>query len=706
MDYQSVYREEQKRLQETLEEVEKQLAGIGPKYYGDDFVEQVLDAKREEDRRRLEMISSEPYFGRMDFKENGQEEPVAYYIGKRGMERSDTSEPYIIDWRAPIASLFYSFTGGESSVQYEAPECIVEGYVHLKRNLVIRDRTLQRVVDTYVRGGENLGVSDEFLLYRLGESKDNRLRDIVSTIQAEQDRIIRAPRHSVLIIQGAAGSGKTTVALHRLAYLLYRYREELRPERMIIFAPNAMFLDYISEVLPELGVGNIRQTTFVDWALDLLEYQISLVDEREEVAKWFSPGADITNSDHLVPGRFKGSLNFMGWVNKCLQRYQASFLPKSDFEPWEGKRLSSQTIRDWFEREYGHYPLAARRDRLVARINRWLEMELNGISDEKDRKLIAKSAKRRLQAYLKKIPEPNPVILYKLLFGLPKRPDWMVDEWISEIPKLIWERTRTNLKSGLVDYEDLAPLLWIRKTFQGTRGEEFEHVVVDEAQDASPFQIALLSEHMRNPSMTILGDLAQGIYEFRGIRRWEEVESLFDVEKTSFHRLVQSYRSTMEIIQFANGILKYTDTGLTPAQPVFRSGDPVTVARVESEEERQNYIESFVNDCQKIGMRTIALIGRTSEECRNLHQSLTASGIEADLLEESGTRYRGGISVAPVHLIKGLEFDAVLIVDVDATRYTLSPQDAKLLYVGCTRALHRLRLIYSGEISPLLKVSE
>jgi DNA helicase-2/ATP-dependent DNA helicase PcrA len=271
-----LYKEEQPRLQNTFREIDDQRADIGPIYRGKDYVEQLLEAKREETRQRLELLANEPYFGRLDFREEGKSEPLPLYIGKRGLDHKKTSAPYVIDWRAPVASLFYSFTGGDAPVTYEAPDGTIQGDIHRKRNLSIRDKELQRVVDSYERGGDNIGLNDEFLLYRLGDKKDNRLRDIVSTIQAEQDLIIRAPRYKALIIQGAAGSGKTTVALHRLAFLLYQYQQQIRAERMIIFAPNTMFLDYISGVLPELGVGNVRQTTFAEWALDILSGDVRL----------------------------------------------------------------------------------------------------------------------------------------------------------------------------------------------------------------------------------------------------------------------------------------------------------------------------------------------------------------------------------------------------------------------------------------------
>ena len=193
MDSQNpLYQEEHLRLQNTFQEIEQQRSGIGPIYRGKDYVEQLLEEKREETRRRLELLGNEPYFGRLDFQEEGKDEPLPLYIGKRGLDHNQTGQPSIIDWRAPVASLFYSFTGGDTPVTYEAPDGTIHGDIHRKRNLSIRDKTLQRIVDSYERGGDNIGPGDEFLLYRLGDKKDNRLRDIVSTIQAEQDLIIRA----------------------------------------------------------------------------------------------------------------------------------------------------------------------------------------------------------------------------------------------------------------------------------------------------------------------------------------------------------------------------------------------------------------------------------------------------------------------------------------------------------------------------------
>ncbi|MFB9279616.1 HelD family protein [Cohnella cellulosilytica] len=694
MDTQSpVFREEQERLQDTFREIDRQRSGIGPVYRGQDFTEQLLEEKREESRRRLDLLGQEPYFGRLDFKEDGKAGTLPLYIGKRGMDRQDTGEPYVIDWRAPVASLFYSFTGGEAPVSYDAPDGTIQGEIHRKRNLSIRDRKLGRIVDSYERGGDNIGLNDEFLLYKLGDKKDNKLRDIVSTIQAEQDRIIRAPRHKALVIQGAAGSGKTTVALHRLAFLLYQYQQQIRAERMIIFAPNTMFLDYISGVLPELGVGDVKQTTFADWALDRLSGSVKLAGDASGDEPWFSLEGARPRIDDETPGRYKGSLAFKALLDEKLKRLETHFLEPLPFEPWEGRILSAAQIREWFEVEYRHYALAPRLERLQARINRWLEMRLGEIGDPKIRKEKAKTGKQRLRAYANKLPKADALSFYQRLFS---------SEDAAGIPKHIVQSTKAYLKKSEVRQEDLPALVWIHYVFNGAENLAFDHVVVDEAQDVSPLQIALLNAFMNEPSFTILGDLAQGIHAYRGVQRWEELSDVFAEEYRSYHALQQSYRSTLEIIEFANRILPHTGTGLPPAVPVFRSGDPVEVAGLDAETERLPRIERFIRDNRERGMQTIAIVCRTDEDCARLAEQLREAGLEANLISENQTQYRGGLTVVPAYLSKGLEFDAVLVADADDRRYAAAPQDAKLLYVACTRALHRLTLMYQGRPTPLI----
>lgn len=612
------------------------------------------------------------------------------YIGKVGLKDGGTEDVLVVDWRAPISSLFYSFSGASDEATYTSPDGIVEGTVFLKRNISIRNRALERVVDSYVRGSDNLGVTDEYLLYRLEEKKDNRLRDIVSTIQAEQDHIIRAEKNKALVIQGVAGSGKTTVALHRIAYMLYQYQDKVRAEKMIIFAPNRMFLDYISNVLPELGVAGIQQTTFVDWATQWLSEDVRLRDATDRIISWFTPQS-AADSEWTRTVRHKGSMAFLAEIDDYLETYQQSFIPHCDFEAWEGQVLPEATIRAWFDVEYRHYPILPRRDRVFARIHRWLEMALKQSALSGHLQDIKRKASQRLKTYMKKWPQHTPGTLYaQLLQGSSSS-----------------SKTKQSGKLGapiLVNLEDLAPLVYIHDRLYGIAQEGlFDHVVIDEAQDFSPFQVAVLRQHCPSQSFTILGDLSQNIYAFQGIHDWQEFIDLFALDATGFYELKRSYRSTVEIIEFANEILKRSGENLTLAEPVFRSGAQVRITSGLTTNRLANIVRVVQRlQAQDADASTLALVTRTETDAEELHESLAAAGMAANIVRSNQRDYHGGVSVIPIHLTKGLEFDAVVLVDVDETHYPKSPQNAKLLYVGCTRALHTLWLLTTDTPSALI----
>ncbi|UNK19889.1 UvrD-helicase domain-containing protein [Paenibacillus sp. N3/727] len=710
--FQSAYQEEELILNEAIAEIDKQLERLQsiPVYTGHDFTEQVLEAGREDRRQSLKKSQPEPYFGRLDFQENGKEEQAPLYIGKVGFDREEASEhPMVIDWRAPVASLFYSFTGGSDPASYEAPEGLVEGLVYLKRNVVIRKQILERVSDTYNRESGGPAVSDEFLVYRLGENKDNRLRDIVSTIQAEQDKIIRAAKNTALIIQGVAGSGKTTVALHRLAFLLYQYKEQVSAEKMIIFAPNHMFLDYISDVLPELGVGDIQQRTFADWASELLDVSMTPSDASETLAFWFETemgqGTPDINDD--VRGRYKGSLRLMNLIERCVEQLEQSALPEGDFSPWDGAVLRRETIAEWFNEEYKPYPLAKRKERVLARLHRWVEMELKKSPSQAVMKERKKKAAGREKSYGSKWPKFEPLVLYKQLFGAAKINGLWSEEFESEIPREVLNSTRKDLKKNVVREEDLTPLLYFHCLMNEITGEQrFDHIVIDEAQDFSPFQVALLDRFVRGHSFTILGDLSQGIHAYRGVHAWEEMSTLFEPESRAYFALTRSYRSTMEIIEFANGILEKGVGSDLLAVPVFRSGDAVRLVRYNGAADREKDLRRALRHLLSKGnYRTVSILTRTLREAKELHELLAAEWPELHLIDGSKQTYQGGISVLPVYLSKGLEFDAVIVADADSAHYAEKAWDAKLMYVGCTRALHELWLLH-GEQLPSYVVPE
>jgi DNA helicase-2/ATP-dependent DNA helicase PcrA len=702
MEEQDIYTEEQRRLAESLRDIEAQLGEIGPRYTGNDFTEQMLDLQREERKRRLEIARKEPYFGRIDFQElpeiaktsieaeAGKEK--ALYIGKAGVAKGGSNELLVIDWRAPAASLFYSFTGGDAPAVYDSPDGEVSGYVHLKRNLMVRSGELIRVVDSYVRGQEEGAVSDEFLLYRLGENKDNKLRDIVSTIQEEQDRIIRAERNKALFIQGVAGSGKTTVALHRLAFLLYQYEGRIKAERMIIFAPNRMFLDYISGVLPELGVGDISQTTYSDWAIGLLQHEVALSDPSETMAYWFEQPRTHAELEQ-ASGLYKGSLDFKEAIDERLKELADNIVPDVSFMPLPRMELKPEQMQEWHDTDYGEQSLMEKRDRLASRIRRWLESELKtkGIADKK----LRSTALSKLNAFVKRMPSYTAVKLYASLFK--------GKQALTTVPKPIAKTTSERLARGEAAAEDLAALAYIQLRLYGLQNAPFDHVVIDEAQDYSPFQLETLKLCQRTVSMTVLGDLQQGIHGYTGIRDWDELKQLFPDDQADFFELNRSYRSTMEIIEFANVILGGMTGGVKPAVPVFRSGDPVTVEHAGATNgDWLRRIADTARQWQEAGeYDTIAIVGRTARECEDIYSYFMRDGMTASLVLSKQPAYDGGLTIVPVYLSKGLEFDAVLVADAGADAY--GPMDAKLLYVGCTRALHKLTLFYRDTRTSLLE---
>ncbi|MBP1904882.1 DNA helicase-2/ATP-dependent DNA helicase PcrA [Paenibacillus turicensis] len=696
-DFQSAYQEEKEKLTQTMEMMDTQLSSLRsiPEYTGSDFTQQVLEDMRQQQMKQLELSAKEPYFGRLDF-ETDREGLHPYYIGKRGVNDPQSNQPLVLDWRAPLASLFYSFTGGEVA-SYEAPEGEINGSVHLKRNIIVRKGELERIADTFNRDSEAPAVSDEFLVYRLGENKDNRLRDIVSTIQAEQDLIIRGPRNAALIIQGVAGSGKTTVALHRLAFLLYQYKEQMSAEKMMIFAPNMMFIDYISEVLPELGVGDIGQGTFMDWASQLLELDEVAVDDSSVWTNWFDQNhVKHERGDEQLSGRFKGSIQFKNLIDEAIVSLDTLCVPKLSFEPWDGAVLSYEEIVAWFEGEYRHYPIAKRKERVLARIHRWIEMELKKSMSANELKERKKKAQQREKAYAKKWPELTPLAIYQELFGVKKGVKLGLPQLKSGIPAEIWKQTQGNLKGNVIKEEDLAPMLHLyTKLNEITSAQTFDHIVIDEAQDFSPFQIAVLDQFVKGHSFTILGDLSQGIHYYKGIQSWEEMSSLFQPEETSYFALKRSYRSTMEIIDYGNHILQSGVKTDLLAIPVFRSGNPVLLKPIEVKAVQAQVLANL-QQLMSGDYRTAAILTRTLAEARSLYSFLIDSRIEVNLIDGDRGEYRGGISVLPVYLSKGLEFDAVIVTDVDTAHY--SEQDAKLLYVGCTRALHELWILHGKQV--------
>lgn len=656
---------ERVKLQQTIGKMNEQLEQKRkiPRYTGKDLVEQALDEKRLKQIRMLEKAIPSPYFGRIDFREEGRKSVVPYYIGKYGIE-GENQEVLVVDWRAPLASMFYSFSGASSQAEYVAPEGLIEGEIFLKRHFQIREKELEQMVDSYVQGKGNMGGGDEYLLTLLEEKKDRKLRDIVSTIQQEQDHIIRLEKDQAVIIQGAPGSGKTTVALHRVAYLLYQYQEQLKPEKIMIFAPNRMFLDYISEVLPELGVGEVQQTTFQEWAFQILQDRIEMGTRRKD-AKW------------------KGTLAYMRLLEQAYKDWLQSYLPKKPIYLWQEKEISVETLHTWFTKEYRYEPIAKRVERISARLEREVEIEHRDVRELDPRGNWKKQALRRIRKAVNSWKPPEITELYRTL-------------------------KRTILPTEEEDWEwnDLAPLIFLHQQVYGiSRQHQYQHIVIDEAQDYSPFQLEVLKRHVQGNSLTILGDLLQTIYQDRGIEDWKEFLSLFPESKATLFQLKRSYRSTQEIIKFANQIIAPFVEKELLAEAVSRNGEPITIWQGTLVEQKKNIVKK-ISELQQKGFKTIAVITPNEKSTNKWTTWLQNQGIPCQQISTQQDKYIGGISILEISLSKGMEFDAVLMVDVNSRHYPRDEYHAKLLFVGCTRALHELHMFASEEISPLLHPGE
>jgi len=628
-----------------------------------------------------------PYFARVDFTPEEEAEEV-HYIGKMTLLR-DTSL-LITDWRAPVATLYYEGRIGQAA--YDCPDGNISGEITLKRQIQIENGKLINFTDI------DITTSDDFLQAALGASKDRRLKDIVTTIQAEQNKIIRAPLFKNLIVQGAAGSGKTTIALHRIAYLLYNYEKNLQAKHVMILAPNRFFLSYISEVLPDLGVEQVTQTTFADFVQTCLEKKLKIIPATKAA-------------------KLKGSLNFFKAIKRYCAHIEKECLPSTGFIVEGYEIFTHEAIIELYINTYKYLPTDKRVKEIEKHLSNTLQREIpkiiNGLEadydrrraeykqqmpdgekrraliiallDERDQilKTIKIKAKSQLKKYLRAFKLQSPLAYYQALFADVRLLEEVCQGlYTDRACALMVQET----KKGLLEPDDLPPLLWMQaKLFGFENMPEIKHIVIDEAQDCSLFQLAALKEALRNASFTILGDLHQGILAPRGITNWADAAKIFpDIGEPLMLR--QSYRTTVEIMDVANQVIKKLygegeEPAVPLAVPVIRHGDPVEFLKSGS-------IKDTIAKWREEGCRSIAVIGRSKEDCQVLQESLSAP-----LISESAEEYEGGLIIVPAHLVKGLEFDGVIITG----EYSDEPYDIKLLYIAMTRALHKL-VIYEGAV--------
>jgi len=622
-----------------------------------------------------------------------------------------------------MSSLYYEGRIGQAS--YDCIDGTIEGEITLKRQYQINMGQLEGFTDI------DITTNDEFLQAALGASKDRRLGDIVSTIQAEQNKIIRAPLSKHLLVQGAAGSGKTTIALHRIAYLLYAHEDKLKANQVMIMAPSQFFLSYISDVLPDLGVNHVVQTTFADYVAQALEWDkwkiepsLSALSEAINIGEY--------NSTRMEAARLKSGLNFHQAIENYCRYIEEQCIPDTDFIVGGYILFSRNTIKKLFHETYSYLPICKRGAEIDKYLKSILKKEIpiiianieydyanrvaeckaafpedspeclamiQDIYSKRDLlvKRIKESSKTVRKQYMTVFRLKTVMTYYQELFAAPGMLAQLARGILSPADcQLLINECRFLGKKKALEPEDLPPLIWMHKRLYGIESD-IKHVVIDEAQDLSIFQFIAIKAALPRATFSILGDLNQGILAHKGITNWGDLHPIFDTDPLM---LQQSYRTTIEIMDTANGLIKHLkeDGPDVPlAVPVIRHGDPVETHIISNHQTLVDAVCKEISASQKAGFRSIAIIGKTVKECSVLQKAL--QNLNLPIITEQETPYEGGVLILPAYLAKGLEFDVVIVTD--AAQYTQEALDIKLIYIAATRALHRL-VIYSSCADALL----
>ncbi len=706
------FQEEKKYLEKTLlqfeeiiEDEELRLKAL-PRMYSNDPV--LLASLLSQYNTKLEILKrceNKPYFARIDFTsdETGKEEEC--YISKVGVSDNDNNL-VTVDWRAPIATLYYDSNIGGAS--YLAPEGLIKGTLNLKRQYDIENKILNSFQDV------DTVSNDEILKPYLNASADNRLKNIVSTIQSEQNKIIRNPLYNNLIIQGVAGSGKTTVALHRVAYLVYNNRQNINANQYIVIGPNKFFINYISNVLPDLDVNNVSQLTYDEIVKKLINEDFNLISDKNKLLKL------VINPDELFYQHLKVSLTFKDKLDEFIKDFDKMIVPDSDLIIKGYKIISNKVIKKMYDSL--DYNIMAKKIEKASLLigkdifnhsdvimnNIWNEfnektkmMDKDKIDKERNNIVfIEKELRNNCNQSLKKyFSKARPNILNLYLSFLEKIDNYGKEE--IDITNKVKENI-TALKKKNVEFEDLASLVYLYYRIYGPNEYlKYRQVVIDEAQDFGEFNFLALKLLMPNATFSIFGDLAQSIYQYRGIESWEKViKTTFD-DKCDLMYLSKSYRTTTEIMNSANNITKHLN--LVTADPVIRHGKNVNYVKFTNNQPL--LIKDIINSYIEKGYNSIAVICKDEEEVIRISEELKKIKIDVKTITDLDIIYQGGICVITSYLAKGLEFDGVIISNASEDVYnSLKSFDMKLLYVAMTRPLHELNILYNNEITkPLLK---
>lgn len=704
MTEENIYTEEEKNLERCISRIDeiidedKRFLGMS-KENAPVFGEAARDMrqKKEENIRNLSEARQSPYFGRIDFVREATPDSVdSYYLGEYHIPLD-----YVFNWRAPIGKLFYTPSTGE----YTSPTGRIKVVVNLKRELLIEETTLLDVVEIpLLPPGEKVTpVKQTRIARQLSESKGTELKKIVATIQPEQYELIASTPYRVLIIQGVAGSGKSEVGIHRIAYLLSPFNEldlDISPNRVVFFGPSRVFLKYVSNLLPGLGVERVRQMTIPEWLRSTLPRRTR--PSEDKLLEKLLRGSRKDLSVEVKVAKQKVSLQ-MAYI---LDRYVQT--------------MRNECVNDATSIVSGKVTVSRSRVRKIIKglgsrpLNEQRRMAISNIEQEFGRGLLTKLDDSRRKDITVQFDKFWPELDFRGAYiKLLSNRDYLLKTSKGAITEEEADYFGKSLsgKSKRVKLEDLAAICYLNYLLNGInkrgrrgRGDPlFEHVVIDEAQDVSPIEFLLLYIYSSNKSFTILGDIGQSLLPHRGMTDWSEVKRVFSKEHPHSTDIRVSYRATREITKYANRILKLTAPRLPKAVAYERQGEKPLLIRSKSHNEMVKAIAEDIRSLKTKDIQTVAVLCKTSREASQLLIKLRKEGIDDAMLLDKPGYERTKIAVSPIYLSKGLEYDAVILTNARKNNFTGSDLHNKLLYLATTRGAHYLHIYWFGKIAAVLE---
>ena len=648
--------------------------------YINPVTDQIVDYEEEEHKIfLLENMIKSPYFARIDFKFDDEEEFEKIYIGRSSLRKNSCQDRYVYDWRSPIAGIFYRFMKGKAF--YDAPCGRITGELGLKRQYEIKNGMLRYFFDTDVQ------IVDEFLRQLLSQNTTAKMKAIVETIQQEQDVVIRDMENDLLMVQGVAGSGKTSIALHRAAWLMYQgLQVKLSANNIMIISPNTIFEQYISDVLPELGERNVVTVVFEDIFNGIFK------DRRIQSKNEFLENM-IAHSQyrelHKRSIEFKTSKRFLDILDRFLYDIPEQWIEFEDIY-YEGTCVvSRQILKDKISGRT-ETPLGIKLEQLEDYV---LEL-ISGTGKGREHR----AEKNRVKQEIQKLIKIDVVALYKILFNNEAYfYSLLQNNQPLESIKEIWEYTGENLETDCLHYDDAIAVTYLYLKIYGTDAyKNIRQVVIDEAQDYYPLQYKIFSLLFPGARFTVLGDMKQTLAKKEDLFLYEQIQKILNRKKSALIVLDKSFRCTNEILNFS---LKFIEES-SQIKSFNRNGDSPEVFVADNSEIFIDKIVKEVKLCQEKGLRSIGLICKTENNSIQLFNKIKHR-LDIQLIRNGMVSALQGVFIIPVYMSKGLEFDAVLICDADSKNYH-DEDDKNLLYVACTRALHRLGLFCEKEISPLV----